>query len=64
MSSAESQPRSAGTGIVLAVLAYLLWGFLPLFFLLLAPANALEIVAWRILFSLVFCAILLTPAPR
>jgi chloramphenicol-sensitive protein RarD len=42
------------------VLAYVLWGFLPLFFLLLAPANALEIVAWRILFSLVFCAILLT----
>jgi chloramphenicol-sensitive protein RarD len=49
-----------GRGLVLAVLAYLLWGFLPLFFLLLAPANALEIVAWRILFSLVFCAILLT----
>ena len=54
------QPRSAGVGIVLAILAYLLWGFLPLFFLLLAPANALEIVAWRILFSLVFCAILIT----
>lgn len=49
-----------GRGLVLAVLAYVLWGFLPLFFLLLAPANALEIVAWRILFSLVFCAILLT----
>jgi chloramphenicol-sensitive protein RarD len=57
----DPEPRStAGRGIVLAVLAYLLWGFLPLFFLLLAPANALEIVAWRILFSLVFCAILLT----
>jgi chloramphenicol-sensitive protein RarD len=49
-----------GRGILLAVLAYGIWGFLPLFFLLLAPANALEIVAWRILFSLVFCAILLT----
>ena len=53
-------PRAAGRGLLLAVLAYLLWGFLPLFFLLLAPANALEIVAWRVLFSLVFCAILLT----
>ncbi len=50
----------AGRGILLAILAYGIWGFLPLFFLLLAPANALEIVAWRILFSLVFCAILLT----
>ena len=49
-----------GRGILLAILAYGIWGFLPLFFLLLAPANALEIVAWRILFSLVFCAILLT----
>ena len=49
-----------GRGLALAVLAYLLWGFLPLFFLLLAPANALEIVAWRILLSLVFCAILLS----
>jgi chloramphenicol-sensitive protein RarD len=55
----DAPPRSAGVGIVLAISAYLLWGFLPLFFLLLAPANALEIVAWRVLFSLVFCAILL-----
>ncbi len=46
--------------MLLAILAYLLWGFLPLFFLLLAPANALEIVAWRILLSLVICAVLLT----
>jgi chloramphenicol-sensitive protein RarD len=53
-------PRSAGVGIALSIGAYLLWGFLPLFFLLLAPANALEIVAWRVLFSLVFCAILIT----
>jgi chloramphenicol-sensitive protein RarD len=55
-----SPSQSTGRGIILAVAAYGLWGFLPLFFLLLAPANALEIVAWRILFSLVFCAILLT----
>jgi chloramphenicol-sensitive protein RarD len=59
-SPSEIPSRSAGVGIVLAVGAYLLWGFLPLFFLLLAPANALEIVAWRVLFSLVFCAILIT----
>jgi chloramphenicol-sensitive protein RarD len=49
-----------GRGLLLAVVAYLIWGVLPLFFLLLAPANALEIVAWRVLFSLVFCSILLT----
>ena len=49
----------AGRGILLAVLAYLIWGFLPLFFLLLAPAGAFEVVSWRIVLSLVFCAILI-----
>lgn len=43
-----------------AFLAYLLWGFLPLYFLLLAPTSAWEVVAWRILLSLGFCVILLT----
>ncbi len=37
--------------------AYLIWGFLPLYFIALAPAGPFEIVAWRVLFSLGFCAI-------
>jgi chloramphenicol-sensitive protein RarD len=37
-----------------------LWGILPLAFLLLVPSSAVEIVSWRIVFSLVFCALLLT----
>jgi chloramphenicol-sensitive protein RarD len=56
-SDAESQQRS---GVFYAVGAYALWGGIPLYFLLLAPAGGVEIVAWRILFSLVFCAILIT----
>jgi len=40
--------------------AYLLWGFLPLYFLALAPTGPFEIVAWRVILSLVFCALLLT----
>jgi chloramphenicol-sensitive protein RarD len=56
----QGTPPRRGGGILLAVLAYGIWGFLPLYFLLLAPANALEIVAWRILLSLVFCALLLS----
>ncbi|WP_022882636.1 EamA family transporter RarD [Gryllotalpicola ginsengisoli] len=48
------------SGLIHGVLAYLLWGLLPVYFLLLAPAGAVEVVAWRILFSLVFCAIALT----
>ncbi|HEY0247422.1 MAG TPA: EamA family transporter RarD [Gryllotalpicola sp.] len=48
------------TGLVYGAVAYILWGLLPLYFLLLTPAGAVEIVAWRILWSLGFCAIALT----
>ncbi len=47
-------------GGVYAVVAYFLWGFMPLYFLTLAPTGPWEVVSWRILFSLLFCAILLT----
>lgn len=50
----------AGRGLAYAIGAYGLWGFLPVYFLLLAPTGPFEIVAARILFSLLFCAILLT----
>lgn len=53
-------PRSEHSqGLFLAVLSYGLWGALPLYFLLLAPSGAFEVVAWRVLFSLVFCALLI-----
>jgi len=52
-------PRGFGAGLAFAIAAYLLWGVLPLLFLLLKPAGAVEIVAWRIVLSLVFCVILL-----
>lgn len=47
-------------GLAFAIGAYGLWGFLPIYFIFLAPASAPEIVAWRIVLSLVFCALLLT----
>lgn len=37
-----------------------MWGVLPLYFPLLEPASALEIIAHRIVWSLVFCALLLS----
>jgi chloramphenicol-sensitive protein RarD len=55
---ASAAPRST-SGIIFAVAAYVLWGFLPIYFVALAPANAFEIVAWRVVFSLVFCAIII-----
>lgn len=67
-------PRSAGTqapglkavdkettaGILFGVGAYGLWGLLPLYFFALMPAGAVEIVANRVVWSLVFCALLIT----
>ncbi|RLQ86459.1 EamA family transporter RarD [Mycetocola zhadangensis] len=47
-------------GLAYAVTAYTLWGVLPLYFLLLVPTGPFELVAARVLFSLVFCALLLT----
>lgn len=46
-------------GGVYAFGSYFLWGFLPLYFLLLAPTGPWELVSWRILASLAFCALLL-----
>jgi chloramphenicol-sensitive protein RarD len=47
-------------GISFGVLAYLLWGLFPLYFPLLVPAGALEILAHRMIWSLVVSAIVLT----
>ena len=57
----QRPPRSEPSkGLIFAVLAYGLWGILPVYFLLLAPTGAFEIVAWRVLFTLVFCTLIIT----
>lgn len=58
MASGEQGSSRAGLGYGIA--AYGLWGAMPVYFLLMAPASAFEIVGWRILFSLAFCVVLLT----
>lgn len=52
--------RSVAIGMISGVLAYTLWGFFPGFFPLLEPAGAVEILAHRIVWSLVVMAIVLT----
>ncbi len=54
-----SEQRETSRGYIAAVGAYGLWGLLPVYFILLQPSGAVEIVAWRILLSLIFCLILL-----
>ncbi|WP_298944405.1 EamA family transporter RarD [uncultured Microbacterium sp.] len=56
----DEHTRDQRLGGVYAFVAYFLWGFMPLYFLTLAPTGPWEVVSWRILFSLAFCAILLT----
>jgi chloramphenicol-sensitive protein RarD len=46
-------------GLAYGVAAYLLWGLFPLYWPLLKPASALEILAHRMIWSLGFVAILL-----
>ncbi|HWI31687.1 MAG TPA: EamA family transporter RarD [Microbacterium sp.] len=46
-------------GGIYAFSAYFLWGILPLYFLTLSPAGPWEVVAWRIVFSLLFCVLLI-----
>lgn len=57
--SARAPRTEHSNGLLYGVAAYLIWGVLPLYFLMLAPTGAFEIVAWRVLFSLVFCAIMI-----
>ncbi|MFD1714657.1 EamA family transporter RarD [Amnibacterium flavum] len=57
-SAAPAKPSR--NGLVAAATAYILWGFLPAYFVALSPVGPFEIVAWRILFALAFCLLLLT----
>lgn len=59
-SSTAEAAHNHKTGLIYAITAYVMWGLLPIFFLALLPAGAIEIVAWRVVFSLLFCAAILT----
>ena len=59
-SGGPAKGRENLPGILFGIGAYGLWGLLPLYFMVLKPAGAVEIVANRVVWSLVFCAILLT----
>lgn len=52
-------PSDLRTGITAGIAAYALWGSFPLYFRLLEPTGALEILAHRILWSLVVVTIVL-----
>lgn len=51
--------KSYKIGLTLGVSAYLTWGLFPLYWPLLEPANSIEIVAHRAVWTFVFCVALL-----
>jgi chloramphenicol-sensitive protein RarD len=60
VSPPQTDEQSSRSGILYAIGAYTMWGFLPAYFLLLLPSGPFEIVAVRIFFSLAFCALVIT----
>ena len=56
----DARDGVSGSGMGFAVAAYLLWGILPILFFALRDSGAPEIVAWRIVLSLVFCVLVIT----
>lgn len=52
--------KDTTAGVLFGIGAYGLWGMLPLYFFVLQPASAVEIVANRVVWSLLFCTLLIT----
>ncbi len=63
-----AQPRSTaqakGGGLLFGIGAYVSWGLFPAFFPLLKPAGALEVLAHRIVWTLVLMAAVLVVMRR
>lgn len=55
----ETQKHTTRNGFITIIGTYIIWGLLPLYFVLMAPAGPIEIVVARVVFSLIFCALLL-----
>lgn len=53
-----NEPQTDRSGLWLAVLAYVLWGFLPLYFRALHTVPPLELVGWRVVFTLPLCLLI------
>jgi chloramphenicol-sensitive protein RarD len=55
----EEKAKVRSLGLLFGVSAYSLWGLFPIYWPLLKPANAVEIVSHRAVWTLVFCFIIL-----
>lgn len=55
---AKGRANEAKSGLIPALLAYLIWGFLPLYLLLVKAVPAFEFVAWRVIWTLPVCLLI------
>ena len=55
----EDKAKVRSLGLLFGVSAYTLWGLFPIYWPLLKPANPLEIVSHRAVWTLIFCFIIL-----
>ena len=55
---ADSQAGSKPSGLPAALCAYLIWGFLPLYLILVQSVPPIEFVGWRIIWTLPFCLLI------
>jgi len=55
---ADSQAGSKPSGLPAALCAYLIWGFLPLYLILVQGVPPIEFVGWRIIWTLPFCLLI------
>lgn len=61
---APSETATVRRGTIYGFLAYLLWGAFPLYFVALRPAGPLEILAHRVVWSLLLCLLILALTRR
>ncbi|MGI4896350.1 MAG: EamA family transporter RarD [Janthinobacterium lividum] len=60
----DQQARHQRAGVLAGFVSYVVWGLFPFYFHALAPTGALELLAQRVLFSLVFSVLLVTALRR
>lgn len=54
----DAQPQTRQSGFAAALAAYFIWGFLPLYLLLVREVPAFEFVGWRIIWTLPICLLI------
>ncbi len=58
MTSPAPDPAPAASGLAPALGAYLIWGFLPLYLILVQSVPPFEFVGWRIIWTLPLCLLI------